>query len=172
MWYKDKTGQRFGRLVVIEHRSKPEGASGYGAYWLVRCDCGTEKVLAGQALREGGTRSCGCIVDEQRRARRGPLNGRWKHGMGNDGYVRLSNVEYPGATFPNAPLEHTVVMARHLGRPLRDGETVHHKNGIRNDNRIENLELWSHRQPKGQRVEDKLAWCVDFLREYGYEVTK
>lgn len=65
--------------------------------------------------------------------------------------------------------EHRLVMEEHLGRPLIAGETVHHKNGIRDDNRIENLELWSSSHPSGQRVTDLLQWAYELIDRYERE---
>lgn len=61
-------------------------------------------------------------------------------------------------------------MSEHLGRALLPEETVHHKYGQRLDNKIENLELWSTSQPKGQRVSDKVEWAKQMLELYAPEL--
>ncbi len=59
-----------------------------------------------------------------------------------------------------------------IGRELLPEENVHHLNGVRDDNRLENLELWSSSQPSGQRVADKVAWAENLLRLYAPEKLK
>ncbi len=98
-----------------------------------------------------------------------------KQGEGHlkkNGYRVLCKKNHPNACDAKGWIyEHTYIMAEYLGRPLHKGEAVHHKNGIRSDNRIENLELWNRSHPSGQRVEDKIKWAIEFLNQYGYKVT-
>lgn len=69
-------------------------------------------------------------------------------------------------------MEHRIVMSEMIGRELFPHETVHHKNGQRDDNRPSNLELWSSRNPKGQRISDKIQWARELLALYASPVSK
>lgn len=83
-----------------------------------------------------------------------------------DGYIVRSRHKSDG---PGGAIirQHREVMEQELGRPLLPEENVHHKNGDRTDNRPENLELWSKRQPAGQRVVDKIVFAKMILAIYG-----
>ena len=83
------------------------------------------------------------------------------------GYVLRRVPSHPRAKTANGYiLEHVLVMEELLGRYLADGENVHHKNGVKDDNRPENLELWVRPQPSGMRASDAVAWAKDIMRRY------
>lgn len=91
--------------------------------------------------------------------------GEWGKWVRNgQGYVGR---ERQGENGREYQLQHAVVMEEQSGRRLRPEENVHHKNGVRDDNRLENLELWSKAQPPGQRIADKLAWAYEIIVLYG-----
>lgn len=89
----------------------------------------------------------------------------------NNGYRVITKKGHPNCKSKKGHIfEHTFVMSEHLGRPLMNGETVHHINGQRNDNRVENLEIWHRSHPPGQRLNEKIEWAIKFLEEYGFDV--
>src|SRR6266581_3944496 len=68
---EDLTGRSFGRLTVLERDRAPRESSGGHAYWRCACDCGNETSVAGCALRDGSTKSCGCLRREMYAAKHG-----------------------------------------------------------------------------------------------------
>lgn len=112
------------------------------------------------------------LNDKPLRAKRPPLQGdEWGQWCTSpDGYVTRYRWGSDGKKERQS--QHRAVMEGSIGRPLYRTETVHHINGVRNDNRLENLELWSSSHPSGQRVADKITWAIDLLKTYAPEELK
>jgi hypothetical protein len=160
-------------ILVIPSMTRDES----GVYWVrkpngrarcpIRACCGCGRTFVaypqGKATRTHCTQSC--YWDCKRRGshegfgriKRGAANHKWTGGrIKRRGYVLVYMPDHHSiagrGTKRKYVLEHRVVMEQALGRPLESHENVHHINGIKDDNRPENLELWAISQPPGQRV--------------------
>lgn len=75
--------------------------------------------------------------------------------------------DHPTTTKKNPyVMEHRLVMEETLGRTLFPEESVHHINGVKNDNRASNLELWVRPQPTGVRAKNAVEWARVILERY------
>jgi hypothetical protein len=171
-----------GAKIRVEGRDKPCSVDGCGRFADRAGYCGAHyrrlrdgrpmddpikpKVLGGapcsvEDCPNKATRKGMCPTHDYRRRNGNPLDVPVRQQRPNepiiapDGYVRI---HVPGIGRIH---EHRMVMEAVLGRELRPFENVHHINGVRHDNRPENLELWCKPQPPGQRVEDLVAWVVE-----------
>lgn len=158
----DLTNKKIGTLTVIRRAENNKKTN--KPRWLCKCECGKEKIVASNSLLKGATKSCGCQM-----YKRGPGHSRWKGGrqVTADGYILVWAPDNPMADIKGYVLEHRLVMSKKIGRPLLSKESVHHKNGIRSDNRLKNLELWVKPQVPGQRVKDILKYAKEMIKLYG-----
>jgi hypothetical protein len=164
-YIKEEIGSRYKRWTIIGKGGKNTKGN---AMWICKCDCGTIREINGSRLRHGQTTSCGCYRTEQNKTRCKEKSPCWKGGKitNTDGYILLHKSDHPNAKNDGYIAEHVYVMSEHIGRALTKGETIHHKNGIRDDNRIENLELWASRHKPGQRVSDLIIYAKEILQKY------
>ena len=164
---------------------------GAPAFWTdARKAEATQRYLAGEQLQNiAKVMKCGFdtvqrtlielgIHEKKNCTLRGETHHSWRGGKVtlDNGYinVRITD-ENRHLVAPPVPrtgyiLEHRLVMAQKLGRPLLPTEEPHHKNLIRNDNSPENLELWVTSQPRGARVADLIEWSLGLLGQYMPEV--
>lgn len=115
--------------------------------WAFECDSCRAVFYRSQKSLDRKSKRCFCSEKCESEGKRGDKNPVWKTGKttGENGYVIMTvPLTYPGAIISKRSAkvsEHRYVMQEHLGRKLIEGETVHHKDGIRHHNSIENLEL-------------------------------
>lgn len=104
------------------------------------------------------SRSCARKLEWKNKEREGQIKGRYKS---TSGYIMIRRPDHPRSYKNKWIFEHIIIMEQKLGRSVDRRERVHHINGKRDDNRPENLELWTldHKDPPGVRVSDLAAHC-------------
>jgi hypothetical protein len=158
----DITGLRSGSVVALKRARKRHNCW----YWECICDCGKIFEVPATRISKQIIKSCGCVLNSQGKRHH---RQRWRF-INFYGYAAVYSPNHPFATKQGYVLEHRLVMEKSLGRYLLKNETVHHLNGIKSDNRIENLELWASPQPYGQRVKDLTKFAVEILQQYAPEM--
>ncbi len=162
-----KIGQKFGNLIIISEINKQDRKNIKKRRFLCRCICENIKEVDLIHLTRGDIVSCGCYIPNMNRNRKGDKSPTWKGGrIKSQGYILIYDPTHRRAKSSGYVREHILVMENKLNRELYPNENVHHLNGNKEDNRPENLELWSTSQPPGQRISDKIKWAKEILTLY------
>ena len=106
------------------------------------------------------------VLDNALRNFEDPIGPYYRSERTKPGYIMVLEPNHPNSNRRGWIAEHRLVMSKHLGRPLRNNELIHHKNGDTHNNRVENLELCLRRQPPGQRVTDMVKWAKEIIYLY------
>lgn len=161
---QDLTGMKFYRFTVIKPVWEIKENSYKIKRWECVCECGNVRQHKAFDLKIGRVKSCGCYNKELVKVRMSGENSpSWKGGLGivnKRGYRTIKHGEHRGK------LEHRCIYETHYGIKLLPHQNIHHMNGDKLDNRIENLELWDISQPSGQRVEDKIEYYFKLIMQY------
>src|SRR5690348_8962604 len=156
------------RTFFVVHRSyvgpmvEPKECAGCGRRFQpssrhLRCPaCRSRTICVCGRPKQAKSATCGSCRTEL-----GSANGNWRGGRTRHkrGYVMVHVPNHPRALSGPYVFEHILVVEEMLGRFLEPFESVHHRNGVKDDNRPENLELWTRPHPTGIRVSDAVAWA-------------
>ena len=127
--------KRFNRWLVLEEAGRDKHRN---VLWLCICDCGTVRLVTGNSLRTGKSKSCGCLRDELSTERVGSKNPHWKGGryVNDAGYVVVYDPDHPRAMSNGYVREHIVIAERAFGGELPIKAQVHHYGHVSDNSKL------------------------------------
>jgi hypothetical protein len=128
------------------------------------CECGCGETVTGYSKNQKWKKKIKRFINgHNTNLRHAETHPCWKGGRVHDsaGYIMIYKPEHPNHDAHGYMLEHRLVMEFYLDRYLTVDEIVHHKNGIRDDNRLENLQIMNRSEHSMLHYRQSLPWVTD-----------